>query len=314
MLSRNPKTVTDNCKPQFSGHETFPLRQLWLAKFARLLRRAEREGQKAPLNGTDAIVELGVGKNMVASMRFWAKACGIVDAEENLTELGKLVFGGADTNGIDPYCASMATVWLLHWNLASKPDAFTPIWYLFNCINQPTLDREGFTKGMAELSEENGWRTTALTLRRAQECVLRSYLPRMAGKGHTEDFIEPLLAGLNLLETTDTRDVFAIPRAARRSLPDEIFVYALLEYWESLPVHSASIDFTRIAYDFGAPGRVFKLDPDSIVLRLQRLSELTDGALEWTEQAGLRQIIRRRDALSRPKSFALEILRKAYKN
>lgn len=301
-----------DCKPQFSGHETFPLRQLWPAKIAQSIIRAQREGRKVSLSGTQAIVELGVGKNMVSSMRFWAQACGIIGSDDQLTEFGTRVFGSSKTDGLDPYCSNPATVWMFHWNLASRPEVFTPIWYLFNFVNQPTLDRDAYVSGMDELIQANGWKVSKLTLRRAQECVLRSYLPRMSAKGRTEDFLEPLLATLNLLELTNSRDVFSIRRSARHTLPDAVFAYALIDYWDRLPVKSSALDLTRIAHDYGSPGRVFKLDTDSIIDRLQRLSDLTNGSLEWTEQAGLRQVIRRRAALEAPKVFCDSVLFKAY--
>lgn len=312
MASNLTLKLPDNCKPQFSGHETFPLRQLWPAKIAHCIIRAECAGKKASLSGTEAIVELGVGKNMVSSMRFWAQACGILGRDDKLTAFGSRVFGSSDSEGLDPYCSNVATVWMFHWNLASRPDVFTPIWYLFNIVNQPTLDRAAFVNGMDELVHANGWKVSKLTLRRAEECVLRSYLPRMSAKGHIEDFIEPLLASLNLLELTNSRDVFSIRRSAHHTLPDAIFAYALIDYWERLPVKSSALDLSRIAHDYGSPGRVFKLDINSIVDRLHRLSDLTNGSLEWTEQAGLRQVIRRRAALEAPKVFCDSVLFKAY--
>ena len=304
--------LPEDCRPQFSGHETFPLRQLWPSKIAHLIIQAQRDGRQVPISGADAIVELGVGKNMVSSMRFWAQACGIVNREDKLTDFGELIFGTPKQEGSDPYCSSAATVWLFHWKLASRPDAFTPIWYLFNQVNSPTLDREAYVLGMEELVKANGWNVSKLSLRRAEECVLRSYLPRMSSKGRMEDFVEPLLASLHLLEVTNSRDVFGIRRSSHRSLPDAVFAYAMLEYWDRLSTRSVSLDFTRIAHDFGSPGRVFKLDADSIVDRLQRLSELTAGCLEWTEQAGLRQVIRRRAALENPEAFRRILLWKAY--
>ena len=87
-----------------------------------------------------------------------------------------------------------------------------------------------------------------------------------------------------------------------------------MEYWERLPNVTATLDFNRIAYDFGSPGRVFKLDAKSIDKRLNELEALTDEALVWTEQAGLRQIIRRKDALRQTDQFCRRMLFKAYAN
>ncbi len=316
MVSANSLKLPPTVCGQFSGHETFPLRQLWLSKITRSINNAKASGVPIAFT-TDvgiehAILELGIGKNMVSSARFWTRACCVIDEADRLTDIGKLIFGDANKAGADPYCVNVASIWLMHWNLASVPERFTPIWFLFNHVNQPSLDRQSFVDGMRELCRINEWKVSDNTLRRAQECTLRAYLPRLSSKGNTEDFVEPLLAELGLLETTASRDVFLINRGAHRSLPDEIFIYALMDYWVRLGNQTSSLDFARIAHDFGSPGRVFKLDNENISKRLQRLGEITKGNLEWTEQAGLRQVIRRKKAHQDPFRFAMDMLKKAY--
>jgi len=37
------------------------------------------------------VVELGVGKNMVAAIAFWMKAFGLIDKEVNLSDLAKYI-------------------------------------------------------------------------------------------------------------------------------------------------------------------------------------------------------------------------------
>ena len=70
----------DGYMPRFSGHETFPLRYGWLKKvFDRVTETAGEPNQKTACWGDDAIAQFGVGKNMVASMRHWAKATGIIE-------------------------------------------------------------------------------------------------------------------------------------------------------------------------------------------------------------------------------------------
>ena len=67
-------------KPQFSGHETFPLRYGWLKKVHDAVRENEQQGVdgKQVFSSEDAIARFGVGKNMVASMRYWALAAGML--------------------------------------------------------------------------------------------------------------------------------------------------------------------------------------------------------------------------------------------
>jgi hypothetical protein len=71
-------TVQQETQPQFSGHETFPLRQLWLRKAYDAVTETRAPAQRSVFAGEDAIVRFGVGKNMAMSIRFWATACGVV--------------------------------------------------------------------------------------------------------------------------------------------------------------------------------------------------------------------------------------------
>lgn len=54
----------------FSGHESFYCKSLWLKKGYDFLT----EGRS--FLDEDAVVRLGVGKNMVTSIRYWLKAFG----------------------------------------------------------------------------------------------------------------------------------------------------------------------------------------------------------------------------------------------
>ena len=300
-------------RPQFTGHETFPLRQLWLLKFVDLVNALKAEDRKTLPSTEECIIRLGVGKNMVSSMRFWSEATGMTEAGRlDTTKLGNLIFGDGQSNyGLDIDGEHSATQWLAHWRLTATPEKFTTNWFLFNYINSPASDRENVLKSLKTFVVDNGLKATDLTLKRSVEVCLRSYAPRMSGKGHLEDFIEPYFGDLDLI-LPKSRDSFEFNRSGHPSLPDGVFAFALIEYWDRMLINSSTLDFNRIAFDYGSPGRVFKLDSKSIDVRLNRLEEYTDEALVWTEQAGLRQVLRRKDAQADPEKFKHRMLVKAF--
>src|SRR5688572_12512757 len=100
------QTLTENTKYTFSGHESFHCRQLWLKKGFDYIKSGRS------FTDPDAVVTLGVGKNMVTSIKFWLKAFNIIDAGENLTEFAKFIF---EDNGFDPYLEDDQSLWLLHY-------------------------------------------------------------------------------------------------------------------------------------------------------------------------------------------------------
>ena len=52
------------------------------------------------------------------------------------------------------------------------------------------------------------------------------------------------------------------------------------------------MSFENVSYAPGSPGRVFMLDENDILDRLERLEVISDNAMAWSETAGLRQVIR----------------------
>ena len=78
----------------FSGHESFPCKSMWLKKGYDYLVDRNR------FTDPDAVVKLGVGKNMVQSIRFWLRAFGLLNDDE-ATEIAHYLFD--DRDGRDPY-------------------------------------------------------------------------------------------------------------------------------------------------------------------------------------------------------------------
>lgn len=275
----------------FSGHETFPLRQMWLKKA--FDQSVGGFVSKSTFTDENAIASFGVGKNMVASIRHWAIACDVLrDSETDargfkVSPIAELVF--AD-DGLDPYAEHPSTAWHAHWWLAGKGHRATTWRWLFNNVTAPTFTRQELEGPLEDFARklDSKRRLSASTLSRDLETCLRSYAPRFAG-GSPEDFAEPLLGELGLLQEVH-KGQYAFRRGPKVTLHDGLFAYALLDYWDSAAEGLSSMAFETIAYGDGSPGRVFKLDEDSVAERLMGLADLTDGFLAWTDTAGLRQV------------------------
>ena len=301
-------------KSQFSGHETFPLRYGWLKKAFDAVRALEGDpDNKNVFLGDDAIARFGVGKNMVSSMRHWSVVTGIIEeaSEANSlkpTALGHLLFD--EPSGLDPFMEHASTLWLLHWRLCGHPDKTTWFW-VFNHYPNQTFERERLVEGLQKLAVECGWsRVSPATIKRDVECFVRTYASRFsrATNSHEDSFESPLTE-LPLIKAIGKRDGFQFVRGSRPSLGDAVFLYALLDFWGRFS-KANTMSFETVCYEPGSPGRVFLLDENELTDRLMRIEEISQGALRWSETAGLKQVIREGDMTL---DEALGILSQEYK-
>ncbi|WP_426153682.1 DUF4007 family protein [Pseudomonas sp. DC3000-4b1] len=133
----------------FSGHETFPLRQMWLKK---AFDQATHEGRipKTTFTNESSIAAFGVGKNMVSSIRHWALASGVMDDEGDTFRITSLAMEVLQDGGLDPYAEDPATAWLVHWQLAGRRHRSTTWYWLYNHVTAPTFTRQELEEPLAE--------------------------------------------------------------------------------------------------------------------------------------------------------------------
>jgi hypothetical protein len=294
-MARGP-LYQDEYRPQFSGHETFPLRYGWLKKaFDAVSATENHPNNKSIFADDDAIARFGVGRNMVASIRHWANAAGIIfesDGSICTTTIGRKIFG---SRGLDPYMEEPTTLWLVHWNLCARPDKTTWFW-AFNHFPAVTFDRDHLVRGLDRLAKERGWsRAASTTIRNDVACFIRTYAaePTPSQSGN-EDSLESPLTELGLIKAIRKRHGFRFARGSKATLGDGVFAHAVIDFWSRYS-KAATLSFEAIAHEPGSPGRVFVLDENDVVDRLTALDKTTKGALHWSETAGLKQVVRKTD-------------------
>jgi len=293
----------------FSGHETFPLRQMWLKK---AIDQALGGGfvPKSTFSDEGAIAKFGVGKNMVASIRHWALACDVIrDDSPSAYTLSPMATAIFCDNGFDPYSENPTTAWYVHWWLAGRGNRATTWFWLFNHVTAPLFSREELETPLADFAHniDHKRKPSKSTISRDIETCLRSYAPRAAG-GSPEDYAEPMLGELGLIYE-EHKGHFAFRRGPKATLHDGMFAYALLDFWDRNAPGVSSLSFEAIAYAEGSPGRVFKLDEDSVAERLFALNDLTRGDISWADTAGLRQVHKKANILN---TLSEKMIEKAY--
>lgn len=301
-MKKNATIIDSNARLVFSGHETFPMRYGWLKKSMQAAENHEKTGIKSFFASENAIVELGVGKNMVSSMKYWALYSGFFDLTDSkeltITDFGRWLIG---KNGVDPWMENLATLWFIHWNLVRGKDngdyLFTYYWF-FNHYNFATFDKDILGKQLCAFIKERIDESkipAALTLDRDIDCFLGIYSPKLKKKKADEDSIESPLVELDLIAPKTRRDVFQVNRGAKPSLSIDTFLFGLLMFWKDYSPNAKTMSFESICYQPMSPGRVFLLNEDAVAGYVQNIAKATNGLMEYSETAGLKEIILSKD-------------------
>ena len=273
----------------FAGHETFPFRYGWLTKGIRgALSHAMFFSQPS------ALVTLGVGKNMVQSIRHWGVATGVLEdmgrGETAITMLGDRLLGHWD-----PYLEDAGSLWLLHWQLVNCPEKAAAWHYAFFRWTRQEFTRGELTDALTELAERQQARSKRSTIERDVDCLIRTYLPgKSSKKGVAEESFDCPLAELGLLRPLHDGERYAFVVGHKRTLPTLVFGAALLEFLERTRGERQTVALHDTLYGVGSPGQAFKLSENALVELIEAVQEETDGAIELDDTAGLKQIYLRR--------------------
>lgn len=276
--------------PRFSGHESFQCRFYWLKKGYDFLQ------QQGDFNADYAPVQLGVGKNMVTSIRYWMKAFDVLDEESNqATELALFIFD--DKRGKDPFLEDHGTLWLLHYLLIKKGYATTyPL--LFNQLRKK---RPEFNFGHFEsLANEMG-NFSSNTLKTDFQIFGRMYTPRDDSKDLDETY-SGLLTELGLVQKRrkEKMEWYSIEPRRRPELPADIVLYCILDN----PDYGNSVSF-EVLYGEGV-GSIFALNRDGLTEKLEEIATSSKGTITYSNEAGIKEL----QFNKKPKG--IDILRRYY--
>ena len=293
----------DRQHTSFGRHETFPLRFGWLPKSMIALR------DDAALfdHPESAMRRLGVGRNMVNAIHYWLRVCGLVsfaDSPARITALGEALLGP----DADPYLEDDATLWIIHWLIATNAELATAFFWFFNRFAAPRFTEVDALGALTDFAAaELRLNRAATTLKSDVSTLLRLYA---AVPGRTDEHLDALLAPLGLIEA-DPAGGYRSPRAPRPFLPLVALEFALAQRFAAEPDQPA-LSVRGLLYaegDWAAPGAVFRLSEDGLMRHLDALLAAYPGRYELRDTAGLHQLFwLERDQRPEP----LAVLRRYY--
>jgi Protein of unknown function (DUF4007) len=257
----------------FARHETFHPRFGWLKKGFDYASRTlyERASQDSGIFlREDAPVLLGVGKNMVRSIRYWCSAFKILENDAP-TDFGKQLLG---IGGWDEYLEDTASLWLLHWKLLEPPTTATTWDFTFNQFRpleftQDSLFTElrGYCDGLSKTIVDG-------SLKKDIACLLRMYVRTANRSVVNEDMLDCPFAELGAIATSGDSRHYTFRIGSKPTLPSAIITYACLSYAARISPTARTIPIANLLYHYSSPGLVFRLTERAMCEAIEKIARI----------------------------------------
>ncbi len=248
---------------RLKGHEKFHLREGWITKGLFGVQNNPRI-----FTGNAGSEQLGVGTNMVKSIRYWMLAMGLISEDQRngavLTPMGSLIAS------YDAYVEDYFTLWLLHSHIA-KNEYRSIVWYLFfnKCDVDEFTKEEIYAVVKKELIAYAGTDKFPETSLKDDLDVLLNMYSKEKVIDDPEDKNRCPLVALNLIRRD--KDLYSRLQPDMRHFQDEILLYELSIILEN----SKSVSIEYIAEMAGNIYHLTKVTVNNILDRLDNAGYIT---------------------------------------
>ncbi|UWG97332.1 DUF4007 family protein [Dehalobacter sp. DCM] len=267
---------------RFRAHDTFFIRKGWLYKGMKNVVRDRTVFMGDNGNPMDI---LGIGANMVKSLRYWLQAVGLTAEPplgkkyQTLTPFGEIVYEN------DRYIEEIGTLWLLHYKLATNEADATAWYYFFNEFTRNEFNRHDFVKQLNTYILLNESEVSDRSLDDDFNCIINTYVPRIKsnpGKVHPESNIDCPLGELSLVDIANKK-----AKTFKKSVPklDSIHPLVVLAVIIDQAQGEKQIKISSIQNDKCNAGKVFNLDIITLTSLLNKIELM--GYIKVVRTAGL---------------------------
>lgn len=260
----------------FSGHESFPCKSLWLKKGYDFVANGFH------FNDSDSVVRLGVGKNMVASIKYWMKVFGMTDNQGRLSDLSNYLL---DTKvGKDPFIEDIGTLWILHFNIVCNLEATLYNWLFIGLQKERRdFDKDNVVSYVKRRLTESGKQNlfNQNTVKKDIGVLLQSYvLPR---KPKAFDDYTALLIDLDLIRTDSDGKYYMFNQEGKRQIPWPVFLYAIIK----AKGKDNSVDYDILQ----EVGLVFCMNDMEVIEMCKEIETRLPNDIRYSDTAGIRQLL-----------------------
>lgn len=267
---------------RFRAHETFFIRKGWLSKG---IKNVVADPAVFMGNSGNPMDVLGIGSNMVKSLRYWLQTVGLTSEpaygkkEQSLTAFGNLV------KQYDPYIEELGTLWLLHYHLAKNLNDATSWYFFFNEFKLMEFDKDDFVRQLSAFLRMQNEEVSERSLEDDYNCIINTYLSRMKSnpeKVQPESNIDCPLGELGLIDISNKKNKIYRKVSPKKETIHPLVVFAVII---DQACGAKEIKISSLQNDKLNIGKIFNLDIISLTSILYELELL--GYIKVVRTAGL---------------------------
>lgn len=269
----------------FKNHETFHIRKGWLYKG---LKNVEKDKYLFSSKYNEAPTDvLGIGSNMVRSLRYWLQATGLTVEPSAGTRYQKLTAFGEILYQNDRYMEELGTLWLLHYHLAKNETKATAWYIFFNHFNLAEFTKQDFTEQVEHYIQGKEKIPSKSAIEDDFACITNTYVSKEREKvEQAESNLECPLIALDLVKLHDKKG-----KTYRKVTPHIDAIHPMIALAVILDNANEQGEI-KIQTLLNAPcniGKVFNLDMTTLLALLYKLEKLAQ--LKVVRTAGLNVVV-----------------------
>lgn len=237
-------------KLKLKRHESFSIREGWIAKG---IKNVKEYGNVFALqNATDI---LGIGTNMVKSLKYWMTATKLIEEKNRkimLSDFGSII------NEYDPYLEDIFSWWLIHINMITNIDDAYIYNLFFNKCNIKTFTKRELYEKLYALLINEKLTFNENILQDEVNMIIKTYTIDEKIDNPENNFICPL-SELNLLKKVD-RDTYEKNRPEIRNLPFWVVYYIICLLLDDRD----NISIDELLKEENSPAKLLNMDKNLI--------------------------------------------------
>jgi len=204
----------------------------------------------------ETIIHLGLGSNMIKSLKHWMKVFEIESLKEFLKK--------------DIFFESLDTLWILHYNLVKNATLYN---LFFNKMNFYKFTKDDIFNFVMDFLEKENLTFSEKTIKSDIDVFIRMY----------SDFFKDL----NIIKNLN--GIYKLNIKSKNDISDKLFLYFLADFIEYTNSKNSISLFTITNYSFSLQKSLL-LSESALMEKLYNLKNISNNIFEYNESATLREV------------------------